>query len=101
MSVIYTQQEKGHFDFDYYIEKHMPLVESLYNNLGMKSWQVDRGASLSSKMPSNIVACAYLFFEDINTLKLALKSKGGEVMKDVENFTNIEPSIYFSEVISG
>jgi len=101
MSVIYSQQEEGKFDFDYYLEKHMPLVDSLYSNLGMKSWQVDRGASLSSKMPSNIVACAYLFFEDINTLKLALKNKGDEVMKDVKNFTNIEPSVYFSEVIVG
>ena len=100
MSVIYSHQEDGQFDFDYYLTKHMPLVESLYSELGMQSWQVDRGASLSSKPPSNIVACAYLFFDSIDALKLALKSKGGDVMKDVQNFTNIEPNVYFSEVIA-
>ena len=52
MSVIYSHQEDGQFDFDYYLTKHMPLVESLYSELGMQSWQVDRGASLSSKTPS-------------------------------------------------
>ena len=62
MSVIYSQQENGQFDFDYYLTKHMPLVANLYKDLGMQSWQVDRGASLSSKTPSNIVACAYLLF---------------------------------------
>jgi len=99
MSVIYLHKENGQFDFEYYLAKHMPLVESLYSEFGMKNWQVDRGISLSSKTPSNLIACSYLYFDSIDALKIALKSKGGEVMKDVKNFTNIEPEVYFSEVV--
>jgi len=98
VSVIYSIQENADFNFEYYLNQHMPLVEKLYSEFGLKSWQVDEGKSLSSKHPAPTVAAAYMFFDSIDSVKAAFKNKGAEVMEDTKNFTNIEPSVTISEI---
>lgn len=100
VSVIYPNKADGQFDFDYYMTTHMPLVAKLYSEYGLKSWRVDKGTCLSSKMPSEFVAACYLEFETLDSVKAAFKNKGGEIMADVKNFTDIGPLVSFGERFS-
>jgi uncharacterized protein (TIGR02118 family) len=99
ISVIYPNKAEGKFDFEYYLSTHMPLVMSLYGEFGLHSWQVDKGTSMSSKMPGDFVAACYLYFDSMDSAKQALKNKGGQVMADIENFTDIVPAVSFGEMI--
>ncbi|MCJ8273904.1 MAG: EthD family reductase [Psychrosphaera sp.] len=99
LSVIYPNKDNGQFDFDYYMATHMPLVAKLYTEYGLKSWQADKGTSMSSKMPIEFVAACYMDFDSMDSLKQAMKNKGGEVMADLKNFTDIEPAVSFGELL--
>ena len=98
VSVIYKHDQDTHFDSDYALNTHMPLVEKLYAEFGLVGWDFEVGASLSSKHPSNIAAIASIYFNSIEDVKNAFKNKGAEVMADTKNYTNIEPTVLTSEL---
>lgn len=97
VSVIYPRSENAKFDLDYYLEKHVPLVKEAYNPYGLLEAQVDQGVSLSSKHPSDNILVCYLLFKDLDSVKQAFKNAGATVMKDVANFTDIEPQVTFGQ----
>jgi uncharacterized protein (TIGR02118 family) len=98
VSVVYNNQENTHFDAEYCLNHHMPLVEKLYSEFGLIGWDFDQGISLSSKHQPTVAAIANIYFDDIAAVKAAFKNKGAEVMADTKNYTNIEPTIMTSHV---
>jgi uncharacterized protein (TIGR02118 family) len=98
VSVVYNNQDNAHFDSEYCLNHHMPLVEKLYTEFGLLGWDFDQGVSLSSKHPPAALAIANIYFDSIESVKAAFKNKGAEVMADTKNYTNIEPTITTSDV---
>lgn len=98
VSVLYPNQQGSKFDLDYYLQKHMPMVE---RNLGsaLRGVTVERGVSggLPGSRPPYAVIC-HLAFDSVDAFFAAFEAHAEEVMGDIPNYTNIEPIVQISEV---
>ena len=97
-NVLYPHKDGGNFDMTYYLTKHMPLVKERLGG-ALKSMSVDEGiagGAPGSTPPFAVVAS--LIFDNIADLQSSLGTHAAELMADVPNFTNIEPSMQISEV---
>lgn len=97
VAVIYPNQQNKKFDVDYFINTHMPLVVEKYTPYGLIKAEVDSAKSKEGAQAAPYIAIGYMMFESTKSFMHAYKSAGHEVMPDIENFTDIEPSIQVSE----
>lgn len=100
ISVMYPETEGATFDMDYYLNKHMPLVDEHVGHL-LKGKVVQAG--VAGGAPGAPAA-----FRVIATLQLGsmddvakFGEKAGPLMADIPNFTNIKPQMQISEVKMG
>ncbi|MBD3728226.1 MAG: EthD family reductase [Sphingomonadales bacterium] len=89
--VAYPMHDGAKFDRDYYTATHIPLVETHWGPAGMTGaeimWPADGGQPFAC-----MVALA---FADDAAVDAALASPGTpEVLGDVANFTDIQPTVY-------
>jgi uncharacterized protein (TIGR02118 family) len=98
VSVLYPHKDGANFDMNYYLTKHMPLVRQRLG-AALKDLSVDQGvAGGAPNSPAPFVALGHLLFDSVPDVQSALGSHGAELMADVPNFTNIQPTIQISEV---
>jgi len=98
VTVLYPSGEGKKFDIDYYSTHHMPMVQRKCGPACTKI-AVDRGiegAAPGSK-PA-FAAIGYLYFESVDAFRSAFAPHAGEIMADIPNYTDIEPTIQISEV---
>ena len=68
---------------------------------GMVSLEVDRGISAPDpSAPAPFVAMAHLNFNTVDEVHEAFKAVGREVVGDIANFTDINPTIQISETLA-
>ncbi|MFN8256302.1 MAG: EthD family reductase [Bacteroidales bacterium] len=97
-SIFYPGGEGKTFDFDYYMNKHAALVNSIPGNL-IKGFQAEKGlAGMEPGSPPAYVAMAHLLFDNPDYLQKFM-AMSGKLMEDIPNFTNTEPVIQISEVL--
>ncbi|MFH5834165.1 EthD family reductase [Halalkalibaculum sp. DA384] len=99
LTVIYATKKDGHFDFDYYVKKHLPLVLPLIGNSVIRT-VVGRGIEGIGEENPPYTAIAQLYLKDLDGLKAAFENHGDEIMNDVPKFTNITPVLNIEEIIS-
>jgi len=98
VSVLYPHKDGGKFDMNYYVAKHMALVR---NRIGgtLKGIAVEQGlAGGAPNSPPAFAAMGHLLFESLGDFQAAMTQHGAELMADVPNFTNLQPTIQVSEV---
>jgi uncharacterized protein (TIGR02118 family) len=93
LSVHYPKTSDSHFNHDYYLRKHMPLVRTRWQSMGLASDTLLRGTSTLDGGPPVFELIAVLTFGSMDEVKAALAAHGGEIIGDVANFTNIAPLI--------
>jgi uncharacterized protein (TIGR02118 family) len=98
VSVIYPKTASSHFDHDYYVHHHMPLVDRTYGAHGMKSIKVLRGTS-SIGGGAIYELIALLEFADMDSFIKAAGAHADEVMADVPKFTDIHPLVQFNDTV--
>jgi uncharacterized protein (TIGR02118 family) len=92
LSVFYPSAEGSTFDHDYYRDKHVPLC---LNTWGIREAEIDKG------LDGPYVAAVHFKFESMDALQKAMSSPGmGDIMGDISNYTNIQPVLQTSEVVS-
>jgi uncharacterized protein (TIGR02118 family) len=99
LTVLYSKTDSSHFDHEYYRQKHIPLVHSIWGGLGLERVDLMRGmGALDGGSPAYelIVALSFTSMEDVQN---AL-SKGAEIMADIPNFSNVQPIIQLSQPIA-
>ena len=99
LSVLYPSGEGNTFDMDYYCNKHIPLVANLLGD-AVKGATVESGlgsAAPGSKAP--YTAMGNLYFESKDSFQSSFAPHAEEIMADLPNFTNTEPTVQISEVI--
>ncbi len=94
VTVIYANKEGGEFDFDYYMQEHIPMVERLVG----KSIEVRRGISTATGAPAPYV-CIATIAANIAEFQAVLAQHGAEILGDIPNYTNIEPAVQFDEIL--
>lgn len=98
-SVIYQLQQGQKFDLDYYMKTHIPMVKSLLGPLGLKSLHVLHGTgSPAGDAPAKVIAL--LDFDSLATFGAAMDKHGPQVLGDIPNFTDCQPSIQFNEQLA-
>ncbi len=90
--VLYPRGEGTHFNSDYWVSTHMPIVGSQWAEA--KKWEADIAAP-----DSPYYAAAHIFFDSMEDANAALSSaEAGVVMGDVPNYTNTSPVISINTV---
>jgi uncharacterized protein (TIGR02118 family) len=98
MAVLYPNEPGKKFDMDYYLNKHIPMVNDTLCNLGLVRTEVDKGiASLDPGSPPPFVAICYMYFENIEAMQNSM-SNSGDLMSDLPNFSEIQPQVQISEI---
>ena len=100
VSVLYPNEEDKKFDMDYYTGKHIPLVHSRMDSMGLLRTEVEKGiSSADPSSPAPFVAIGVLYFNTVEEVHEVFKTHGREVMGDIPNYTDISPQIQISEVV--
>lgn len=88
------------FDFDYYKNKHLPMLRELWGPVGMESVTASKGVSgLFPGTPAKYTAMAILTFTSGEALQKALKEGGGQVISDIANYTDAQPELQLCEAL--
>jgi uncharacterized protein (TIGR02118 family) len=95
--VMYPNEPGKKFDMDYYLNKHMPMVNNTLENLGLVRTEVDKGIGGMGGAPAPFVAICYMYFENIEAMQNSM-SNSGDLMSDLPNFSEIQPQVQISEI---
>jgi len=100
VSILYPSTPGAHFDFDYYVSKHMPRsIELLSTHPGFRRVTVEQGLSGTEpdSPPAYVAACFYTF-DSIESFLGAFMPHAEELQSDMRNYTDIAPQIQFNEI---
>jgi uncharacterized protein (TIGR02118 family) len=96
IAVMYKNEPGKTFDMDYYREQHMPLARERYAPHGLVALEMDEAIAQSGPNAAPFVVIAHMTFPSMAEFTSAIKEAGREVMKDVHNFTDIQPVVQVS-----
>lgn len=98
VSVLYPNEEGKNFDMEYYCHKHIPLVQGHLGD-ALLNTAVEKGlGGAEPESQALYVAMGHLYFDSVEAFQSSFGPHAEEIMGDLANFTNIQPSIQVSEV---
>lgn len=98
VSVMYPNQEGSHFNMSYYCTKHIPMVRELLGP-ALLNVAVDEGiAGMTPGSPAPYLALGHLCFDSVGAFQEAFMPHAAQIVGDVPNYTNAQPSIQISTV---
>jgi uncharacterized protein (TIGR02118 family) len=98
VSVFYPNNNGSKFNMDYYCKSHIPMVQEKLG-AACKGVAVEHG--LSGATPGSrpaFVAMGHLYFDTAEAFQTAFGPHAQEIMADIPNYTDIQPTIQVSEV---
>ena len=101
ISILYPNVSGAHFDFEYYVEKHMPRsIQLLSAHPGFRGVSVERGlgGGMPGSDPTYSAMCHFLF-ESVDAFMAAFTPHATELQGDIPNYTNVAPVIQVNEVL--
>jgi len=99
VTVMYPNTEGSRFDLDYYMKKHMPLVASHGQDIGLQSYQVMRGTGAPGGGKPAYHVMTNLTVSSLQAFQGGMETHGEEIMGDIPNFTDLRPVIQISETV--
>ena len=99
VSVTYPNSDGAKFDFDYFREKHMPLVRSLLSDSGLQDIKALRGVAAPGGGPATNQAVSLLSFASLDGFQSGIAKHGAAIFADRPNFTDIKPLFQINEPI--
>lgn len=100
VSSLYPKINGYRFDFEYYLNRHMPMsIELLSKAKGFVGVKVERGVSIDTpSIESSYVAMCHYYFDTLENFMAAFMPHAETLQGDIGNYTNIEPTIQINEV---
>jgi uncharacterized protein (TIGR02118 family) len=100
VTVLYPNESGKKFDVDYYTNKHMKLVTDRLKSFGVVRTEVDKGvAGGAPGAPAPYVCIGHVYFNSLADFQKGMGAHGPEIMADIPNYTNIEPTMQISEIV--
>lgn len=100
VSVLYPNGADKKFDLDYYLNQHVPMVVQLLSPQ-LRSGAVEKGlAGDAPGTPPPYVAMGHLYFDSIEEFQKAFSPHAEKIFHDIRNFTNTQPVVQISEVLT-
>jgi uncharacterized protein (TIGR02118 family) len=101
ISILYPNKSNLAFNFQYYIDIHMPRsIQLLSIHPGFKGVSVERGvgtAEIGTEVP--YIAMCHFTFDTIQNFIEAFTPHAMELQGDMKNFTDIIPIIQFNDIL--
>lgn len=89
----------SHFDMDYFLSRHVPMIEALLTGAGVVRINVEEGVVLEPPGPAvSYAVLASLTFRTLEALERAMVTHGAQLSTDFSNFTDVEPQIQVNRV---
>jgi uncharacterized protein (TIGR02118 family) len=98
LTVAYPAKEDGHFDFEYYTSKHMPMVEK-FIGADVERIETSRGMAGAGGGAAPYTCIGQIYLKSLDSFGAAMEKHGGEIMGDIPNYTNIEPVVQIEELV--
>jgi uncharacterized protein (TIGR02118 family) len=92
---MYPQQEGKKFDFDYYLNKHLPMVQQRLEPAGLVRSEMDKATDSTSPF----IAIGHLYFNSLDDFQKGFAAHSAEFGKDIPNYTDIAPQLQISEIV--
>ena len=99
ITVMYENVEDATFDLDYYLSRHMPMVEATFRPFGITGWRVARAVGTPSGETPLYSIIATLEFDAAEQFRAAVAAHGEAVFGDVPNFSNKSPVVVIADVV--
>lgn len=97
--ILYPKTPDSHFDLDYYQNHHIPLVRNIFKGTSLAKIEVDEGlANAFPDQPVPFASISYFHFENIQDFQQGMMQRGGEIIGDMPNYTNVQPVIQIDRV---
>src|SRR5712691_6040642 len=99
LSIIYPKKENAKFDWDYYLNIHIPLSIKLHGG-ALKGVSIVKELDTGIEdLPASYTALTSMLFESVNSFFEAFAPHSEILREDMKNYTDIEPIIQFSEIV--
>lgn len=96
--ILYPYKEGEEFNFDYYCNNHMPMVQERLGNV-CTGIGVDAGiGGAGPDMPPEYVAIGYILTDDLEKFSAAVSQHNDEFRNDMPNYYSVPPVIQINEV---
>ena len=99
ITVLYPNTDGVRFDFNYYKAKHATLITRLYGK-GIARYELRRGIAGPDGGKPPYVATINFWIGDQAAFDAAQAKHTAELIADVPNFTNVQPTIQIDELVS-
>lgn len=100
VTVSYPNNSGTRFDLDYYLTKHMPMVQNKLAKYGMKNYSISKGlGGFAHGSPAEIQFTALLHVDTMENLQAGMTAESAGIMADIPNYTDITPKIQIDEVL--
>jgi uncharacterized protein (TIGR02118 family) len=98
VSVLYPNEEGKSFDMDYYVNRHMPMVQEKLG-AACKEVAVEQGLSGGEPgSPATYIAMGHLYFDTVEAFQKSFGPHAQAIEGDLKNYTEIQPVVQVSEV---
>lgn len=95
LSVMYPNEKGKRFDLDYYVHKHMALVQKLLGSALLVKSEVDKAADPNSPF----ICIGHLYFKTMEEFQTGFFTHTAEMTADIPSFTDVTPQIQISEIV--
>ena len=99
VTVLYPKTGQSHFDHDYYLQRHVPLVRERWESFGLKEVRLLRGRATLDGASPNFELIGELTFPSVEHIQNALGAHGAEIVADIAKFTNIQPLLQVNDLL--
>lgn len=101
LSVVYPRASGTRFDYEYYQDKHLPLVGQRWAGAGLVGGEALIGKTAPDGSDPPYFAIGIIHFESMDTLKAALNGEHApEIIGDIRNFSDAQPVLQINERIA-
>ena len=97
VTVMYPNTPGSKFDMDYYLGSHFDLVGKLWGDKLISARAVKGLGTADPDTPAPYQVMAILEMESTDVLQQLIEEHGEEVMGDIPNFTDTQPTVQISE----
>jgi len=98
VSVLYPNEKGKKFNMDYYLNSHIPMVRKKLG-AALKGAAVDQGIGGGGPgSQATYLAMCHLLFDSVEAFQSAFGPHTKEIMADIPNYTDTQPTIQISEV---
>ncbi|KAM5341985.1 hypothetical protein ACJ41O_015016 [Fusarium nematophilum] len=100
VTAVFPNVPDAKYDIDYYLTKHMPLIQERWAKYGVKSWSATKFVDGLDGSPSLYAFGSVVTWDNAEQVKTAFAGpEVGEIMGDVSNFSNKDAIFLIGEVL--